>query len=131
MKFHFFESRRVVPGQRTIQSMPSRVLAGVRTSRSAWLLSIVAIMTGAPGQPVVGQNANAARVLRGEVADTLNQYVERVSHNTGLQQGQATLSREQAEDLLTGGTERGRQHCATELAKDNYHPGCPVQSKYY
>jgi glyoxylase-like metal-dependent hydrolase (beta-lactamase superfamily II) len=59
--------------------------------------------------------------------------VERVSpvHAVGLGPGEATLTREQAEDLLKGGTERARQHCAAELAKGTYHPGCPVQSKYY
>jgi hypothetical protein len=49
----------------------------------------------------------------------------------GLAQGQSTLTRAQADDLLKGGTERAREHCAAELAKGNYHPGCPVQSKYY
>jgi glyoxylase-like metal-dependent hydrolase (beta-lactamase superfamily II) len=58
--------------------------------------------------------------------------VERLSpvHPVGLEQGQSTLTRAQAEDLLKGGTERARQHCA-ELAKTSPHPGCPVQSKYY
>jgi glyoxylase-like metal-dependent hydrolase (beta-lactamase superfamily II) len=41
------------------------------------------------------------------------------------------LTLEQAEALLKGGTERARQHCAAELAKSNYWPGCPIQSKYY
>jgi glyoxylase-like metal-dependent hydrolase (beta-lactamase superfamily II) len=41
------------------------------------------------------------------------------------------LTYEQAEELLKGGTERARQHCAAELAKGNYWPGCPIQSKYY
>jgi glyoxylase-like metal-dependent hydrolase (beta-lactamase superfamily II) len=59
--------------------------------------------------------------------------VERISpvHGVGLEQGKATLTRAQAEDLLKGGTDRARQHCAAEQAKGNYHPGCPVQSKYY
>jgi glyoxylase-like metal-dependent hydrolase (beta-lactamase superfamily II) len=59
--------------------------------------------------------------------------VERVSpvHPVGLAKGQATLTRAQVEDLLKGGTERAREHCAAEQAKGNYHPGCPVQSKYY
>jgi glyoxylase-like metal-dependent hydrolase (beta-lactamase superfamily II) len=62
---------------------------------------------------------------------TLN--VERISpvHGVGLAQGQATLSRAQAEELLKGGTDRAREHCKVEVAKGNYHPGCPVQSKYY
>ena len=41
------------------------------------------------------------------------------------------LTRDQAEELLKGGTERARQHCAAEQAKGNYWPGCPIQSKYY
>jgi glyoxylase-like metal-dependent hydrolase (beta-lactamase superfamily II) len=41
------------------------------------------------------------------------------------------LTFEQAEELLKGGTERARQHCAAEQAKGNYWPGCPIQSKYY
>jgi glyoxylase-like metal-dependent hydrolase (beta-lactamase superfamily II) len=41
------------------------------------------------------------------------------------------LTRAQADELLKGGTERARQHCADMLAKGNYWPGCPVQSKYY
>jgi hypothetical protein len=41
------------------------------------------------------------------------------------------LTYEQAEELLKGGTDRARQHCAAELAKGNYFPGCPIQSKYY
>src|SRR4051812_2934413 len=41
------------------------------------------------------------------------------------------LTRDQAEELLKGGTARARQHCAAEQAKGNYWPGCPIQSKYY
>jgi glyoxylase-like metal-dependent hydrolase (beta-lactamase superfamily II) len=68
--------------------------------------------------------------------DVVSKYslnVERISpvHAVGLQKGQATLTRAQAEDLLKGGTERAREHCKAEIAKGNFHPGCPVQSKYY
>jgi hypothetical protein len=68
--------------------------------------------------------------------DVVSKYslnVERISgvHSVGLAQGQATLTRAQAEELLKGGTERAREHCKAELAKGNAHPGCPVQSKYY
>ena len=68
--------------------------------------------------------------------DVVSKYtltVERISpvHNVGLDKGQATLTRAQAEDLLKGGTERAREHCKAEIAKGNFHPGCPVQSKYY
>ena len=59
--------------------------------------------------------------------------VQRVSpvHPVGLAEGQATLSLAQVEDLLTGGTARARQHCADLLKQGTYHPGCPIQSKYY
>jgi glyoxylase-like metal-dependent hydrolase (beta-lactamase superfamily II) len=68
-----------------------------------------------------------------DVVAKYNLTVDRISpvHGVGLTEGQATLTRAQAEDLLKGGTERARQHCAAEAAKGNYHPGCPVQSKYY
>jgi glyoxylase-like metal-dependent hydrolase (beta-lactamase superfamily II) len=62
---------------------------------------------------------------------TLN--VERISpvHGVGLEKGQPTLTRAQTDDLLKGGTQRAREHCKAEVAKGNFHPGCPVQSKYY
>ena len=41
------------------------------------------------------------------------------------------LTYEQAQTLLKGGTQRAREHCAEMLAKANYWPGCPIQSKYY
>ena len=41
------------------------------------------------------------------------------------------LTFEQAQALLKGGTQRAREHCAEMLAKANYWPGCPIQSKYY
>ena len=68
--------------------------------------------------------------------DVVTKYslnVERISpvHGVGLAKGEATLTRAQAEDLLKGGTERAREHCKAEVAKGNFHPGCPVQSKYY
>jgi glyoxylase-like metal-dependent hydrolase (beta-lactamase superfamily II) len=68
--------------------------------------------------------------------DVVTKYslnVERISpvHGVGLAKGEATLTRAQAEDLLRGGTERAREHCKAEVAKGNFHPGCPVQSKYY
>jgi glyoxylase-like metal-dependent hydrolase (beta-lactamase superfamily II) len=68
-----------------------------------------------------------------DVTSTHKLNVERLSpvHAVGLEKGQATLTRAQAEDLLKGGTERAREHCKAEIAKGNYHPGCPVQSKYY
>ena len=68
-----------------------------------------------------------------DVVSKYNLNVERISpvHGVGLAKGQATLTRAQAEDLLKGGTERAREHCKAEVAKGNFHPGCPVQSKYY
>ncbi len=41
------------------------------------------------------------------------------------------LTIKQAEELLSGGVKRAREHCASELAKGNYWPGCPIQTKYY
>jgi len=41
------------------------------------------------------------------------------------------LTRAQGEELLKGGVERARKNCADQLAKGVYHPGCPIQSKYY
>jgi hypothetical protein len=34
-------------------------------------------------------------------------------------------------EMIRGGVERTRARCAAELAKSNYFPGCPVQSKRY
>jgi hypothetical protein len=34
-------------------------------------------------------------------------------------------------EMIKGGVERTRARCAAELAKGNYFPGCPVQSKRY
>lgn len=41
------------------------------------------------------------------------------------------LTIEQAEELMSGGVERAREHCAEKLADNNYWPGCPIQTKYY
>ena len=41
------------------------------------------------------------------------------------------LTLAQAEDILSGGVRRAREHCARRLEQGNYWPGCPVQSKYY
>src|SRR4029450_9845695 len=66
-----------------------------------------------------------------DVIAKYNLTVDRISpgHGVGLAGGEGTLTRAQAEDLLKGGTERARQHCAAEAGKGNYHPGCPIQSK--
>jgi len=41
------------------------------------------------------------------------------------------LTMQQVDELIKGGTERARERCASELAKGNYFPGCPVWSKRY
>lgn len=41
------------------------------------------------------------------------------------------LTMEQVDELIKGGTQRARERCASELAKGNYFPGCPVWSKRY
>jgi glyoxylase-like metal-dependent hydrolase (beta-lactamase superfamily II) len=41
------------------------------------------------------------------------------------------LTRAEVEDAVKSGVERARKHCADEVATGHYHPGCPVQSKYY
>jgi glyoxylase-like metal-dependent hydrolase (beta-lactamase superfamily II) len=67
--------------------------------------------------------------------DSITRYkldVQRISPvHSVLRDSPDVLTYQQAEELLKGGTERARQHCAAELAKGNYWPGCPIQSKYY
>jgi len=41
------------------------------------------------------------------------------------------LPHERVLEMIRGGVERARARCAAELAKGNYFPGCPVQSKRY
>lgn len=41
------------------------------------------------------------------------------------------LTLAQAEELLSGGVARAREHCAARLEDGNYWPGCPVQSRHY
>jgi hypothetical protein len=41
------------------------------------------------------------------------------------------LTLDQAEELLSGGVQRAREHCAEKLEDANYWPGCPVQTKHY
>lgn len=41
------------------------------------------------------------------------------------------LTLKQAEEIVSGGVKRAREHCADQLAKGNYWPGCPIQTKYY
>jgi glyoxylase-like metal-dependent hydrolase (beta-lactamase superfamily II) len=41
------------------------------------------------------------------------------------------LTMQEVDELVKGGTQRARERCASELAKGNYFPGCPVWSKRY
>jgi hypothetical protein len=41
------------------------------------------------------------------------------------------LTMAQLDELIKGGTQRARERCASELAKGNWFPGCPVWSKRY
>jgi glyoxylase-like metal-dependent hydrolase (beta-lactamase superfamily II) len=41
------------------------------------------------------------------------------------------MKQPQVIELLKGGVQRARERCASELAKGNYFPGCPIQSKRY
>ncbi|MGA2025273.1 MAG: hypothetical protein ABSH23_11000 [Steroidobacteraceae bacterium] len=34
-------------------------------------------------------------------------------------------------DMIRGGVQRARERCAAELAKGNYFPGCPIESRRY
>lgn len=34
-------------------------------------------------------------------------------------------------DMIKGGVQRARERCASELAKGNYFPGCPIQTNRY
>jgi hypothetical protein len=34
-------------------------------------------------------------------------------------------------EMIKGGVQRARERCASELAKGNYFPGCPVQTNRY
>jgi glyoxylase-like metal-dependent hydrolase (beta-lactamase superfamily II) len=41
------------------------------------------------------------------------------------------MKQAQVIEMVKGGVQRARERCAAELAKGNYFPGCPVQSKRY
>lgn len=41
------------------------------------------------------------------------------------------LTLAQAQELVKGGVERARARCASELAKGNYFPGCPIETNRY
>jgi hypothetical protein len=58
--------------------------------------------------------------------------VERISPVHAIPQiAPDILTIKQAEELLSGGVRRAREHCADQKAKDNFWPGCPIQTKYY
>jgi len=52
-------------------------------------------------------------------------------HPDALQPGQGKYTKAYVEEFLQAGTNRARQHCKKWLDVGVYHPGCPVQSKYY
>jgi hypothetical protein len=41
------------------------------------------------------------------------------------------MTQGQVIDLIKGGVMRARERCASELAKGNFFPGCPIQTKRY
>lgn len=58
--------------------------------------------------------------------------VERISPVHAIPQiAPDILTIKQAEELLSGGVRRAREHCADQKAKGNFWPGCPIQTKYY
>lgn len=58
--------------------------------------------------------------------------VERVSPVHAIREiAPDVMTIKQAEELLSGGVKRAREHCKEMLDKENYWPGCPIQTKYY
>ncbi len=57
--------------------------------------------------------------------------VEKISPVHTVVPGATVLTRAQGEQLLKEGTQRAREHCAAKKAAGVYHPGCPIQSRYY
>jgi len=41
------------------------------------------------------------------------------------------MTKAEAIDFIKGGVKRARERCVEELAKGNYHIGCPVLSNRY
>jgi glyoxylase-like metal-dependent hydrolase (beta-lactamase superfamily II) len=41
------------------------------------------------------------------------------------------MTHAQLVEMIRGGVQRARERCASELAKGNYFPGCPIQSSRY
>jgi glyoxylase-like metal-dependent hydrolase (beta-lactamase superfamily II) len=99
-----------------------------------------AVFAYAPAQKVVmeGDIATAAydyQFWPDNFRDLIDYYkldVEKLSpvHSVSREYpGELTM--EQVDELVKGGTQRARERCASELAKGNYFPGCPVWSKRY
>ncbi len=57
--------------------------------------------------------------------------VEKISPVHQVVPGATVLTYDQAEQLLKDGTQRAREHCAAKRANGVFHPGCPIQSRYY
>jgi glyoxylase-like metal-dependent hydrolase (beta-lactamase superfamily II) len=99
-----------------------------------------AVFAYAPAQKVVmeGDIATAAydyQFWPDNFPDLIDYYkldVEKLSpvHSVSREYP-GVLTMEQVDELIKGGTERARERCASELAKGNYFPGCPVWSKRY
>ena len=41
------------------------------------------------------------------------------------------MKQSEVADMVRGGVQRARERCTSELAKGNYFPGCPIQSKRF
>jgi glyoxylase-like metal-dependent hydrolase (beta-lactamase superfamily II) len=41
------------------------------------------------------------------------------------------MTQDEVVEMVRGGVERARAHCASELGRGDYFPGCPVQSRHF
>lgn len=97
------------------------------------------VFAHAPGQKVLmeADMVTAALDLQhwpDNFRDMLAYYkldVEKISPVHQVVPGATVLTFAQAEQLLKEGTQRAREHCAAKKASGVYHPGCPIQSRYY
>jgi len=99
-----------------------------------------AIFAYAPGQKVImeGDIATASNDYQfwpDNFRDLIDYYkldVEKLSpvHSVSREHPNI-LTMEQVDEVIKAGTQRARERCASELAKGNYFPGCPVWSKRY
>jgi len=99
-----------------------------------------AVFAYAPAQKVVmeGDIATAAydyQFWPDNFRDLIDYYkldVEKLSPvHAVLRDHPGALTMAEVDELVKGGTQRARERCASELAKGNYFPGCPVWSKRY